>query len=130
MGRFGRFGGTKNDTLGARIKIPRPLLEIQTTPKTPNYTPWEPFSALEKWFLAILSILHIFASFSECKKAKNFKWDAQYRLWVYKFENLRNALYWQNKQSLQRGKPKSKIFFCWHRLIFNLNPLPALEDLL
>ena len=24
---------------------------------------------------------------------ENFKWDAQYRLWVYKFENLRNALY-------------------------------------
>ena len=34
-GGFGRFGGTKNGTLGARIKIPRPLLEIQTTPKTP-----------------------------------------------------------------------------------------------
>jgi len=24
---------------------------------------------------------------------ENFKWDAQYRLWVYKFENLRAALY-------------------------------------
>ena len=35
MGRFCRFGGTKNGTLGARIKIPRPHLEIQTTPKTP-----------------------------------------------------------------------------------------------
>ena len=45
---FCRFEGTKNGTLGARIKIPRPLLEIQTTPKTPNYAPWEPFLALEK----------------------------------------------------------------------------------
>ena len=25
FGCFGRFGGTKNGTLGARIKIPRPL---------------------------------------------------------------------------------------------------------
>ena len=33
---FCRFEGTKNGTSGARIKIPRPLLEIQTTPKTPN----------------------------------------------------------------------------------------------
>ena len=33
---FCRFEGTKNGTLGARIKIPTPLLEIQTTPKTPN----------------------------------------------------------------------------------------------
>ena len=33
---FWGFGGTKNGTLGARIKIPRPLLEIQTNPKTPN----------------------------------------------------------------------------------------------
>ena len=35
FGCFGRFGGTKNGTSGARIKIPRPLLETQTTPKIP-----------------------------------------------------------------------------------------------
>ena len=39
---------------------------------------------------------------------ENFKWDAQYRLWVYKFENLRAALYWHSKNALQRPKPKSK----------------------
>ena len=88
MGLFGRFGGTKNGTSGARIKIPRPLLEIQTTPKTPNYTPWEPFSALEKWILAILSILHIFTSFSKCKKAKNFKCGAFIEMLRKKSETL------------------------------------------
>ena len=41
---------------------------------------------------------------------ENFKWDAQYRLWVYKFENLRAALYWHSKTALQRPKPKSKFF--------------------
>ena len=30
------LGEPKNGTSGARIKIPRPLLEIQTTLKTPN----------------------------------------------------------------------------------------------
>ena len=33
--RFYHFEGTKNGTSGAQIKIPRPLLEIQTTTKTP-----------------------------------------------------------------------------------------------
>ena len=33
MGRFGRFGGTKNGTSGARIKIPRPLLAIYVVEK-------------------------------------------------------------------------------------------------
>ena len=47
---------------------------------------------------------------------ENFKWDGQYRLWVYKFETLRNALYCQDKKSLQRTCPKSKFFF-WHRLV-------------
>ena len=42
---------------------------------------------------------------------ENFKWDGQYRLWVYKFETLRNALYCQDKKSLQRTCPKSIFFF-------------------
>ena len=42
---------------------------------------------------------------------ENFKWDAQCRLWVYKFETLRNALYCQDKKSLQRTCPKSNFFF-------------------
>ena len=32
---------------------------------------------------------------------ENFKWDAQYRLWVYKFENLRN-------DKFKKIPPKSK----------------------
>ena len=42
---------------------------------------------------------------------ENFKWDAQCRLWVYKFETLRNALYCQDKKSLQSPCPKSKILY-------------------
>ena len=34
MDRFCHFGGMKNGTSGVRIKIPRPLLETQTTPET------------------------------------------------------------------------------------------------
>ena len=32
---FGRFGGTKNGTWGALIKILRPLFNTNTPPKTP-----------------------------------------------------------------------------------------------
>ena len=35
MGVFGYFGGTKNGTWGARIKILRPLFNTNTPPKTP-----------------------------------------------------------------------------------------------
>ena len=35
MGVFGYFGGTENGTLGARIKILRPLFNTNTPPKTP-----------------------------------------------------------------------------------------------
>ena len=35
MSVFGYFGGTKNGTSGARIKILRPLFNINTPPKTP-----------------------------------------------------------------------------------------------
>ena len=73
MTRFSNFGGTKNGTSGARIKIPRPLLETKLAPKTPKKTPQEPISALEKWFLAILRFFDIFAAFLECKKAIFFK---------------------------------------------------------
>ena len=66
-GHFSHFGGTKNGTSGARIKIPRPLLETKLAPKTPKKTPQEPISALEKWFLAILHILNILWSFLEGK---------------------------------------------------------------
>ena len=38
---------------------------------------------------------------------------------VYKFENLRAALYWHSKTALQRTRPKSKILFFWHRLLCN-----------
>ena len=51
------FEGTENGTLGATF-------QYKLAPKTPKKTPQEPKSDLEKWFLAILSILHIFESFS------------------------------------------------------------------
>ena len=35
MGVFGYFGGTKNGTSGAQIKILRPLFNTNTPPKTP-----------------------------------------------------------------------------------------------
>ena len=34
LGVFGYFGGTKNGTSGARIKILRPLFNTNTPPKT------------------------------------------------------------------------------------------------
>ena len=33
---------------------------------------------------------------------ENFKWVAHYRLWVYKFEILHEALYWRSKNALRR----------------------------
>ena len=60
LGGFGYFGGTENGTLGAWIKILRPLSNTNTPPKTPISTFWEPFWTPEKWFLAILLILVIF----------------------------------------------------------------------
>ena len=33
---------------------------------------------------------------------ENFKWEARYRLWVYKFEILHAALYWHSKAALRR----------------------------
>ena len=33
---------------------------------------------------------------------ENFKWVARYRLWVYKFEILHEALYWRSKNALRR----------------------------
>ena len=52
MGRFGRFGGTKNGTSGVQIKI-----QYKLDPKTPKKTPQEPELALKKWFLVFLHFL-------------------------------------------------------------------------
>ena len=58
----------KNGTSSAQITFRDP-----NHPQNPYLDTLGTFFGPQKVYLAILSILHIFTSFSECKKAKNFK---------------------------------------------------------
>ena len=66
---------------------------------------------------AILHILHILASFLECKKAIFFKWPAMNRLWVYNVEFFFVASTHPVAPYILRRRQNSKKNVLWNTLL-------------